>query len=238
MPYIEEAMGSGHVGPDGPFTARCRAWLEDELGCTRAFLTTSCTSALEVAALVADVGPGDEVIMPSFTFMSTANAFALRGATPVFVDIRPDTLNIDVSALAAAITSRTRAIVPVHYGRCGLRNGRDLRFGRRPWAGGHRRRRLRAARPLPDPAAGSIGALAAFSFDATKSVTSGKGGALIVNDSALVERAEIVHDGGTDRGKLMRGEVDEYRWLELGSSCRLSELGAAYLSPSSRPPGI
>jgi dTDP-4-amino-4,6-dideoxygalactose transaminase len=229
LPYVGEAIASGRVGGDGPFTVLGRAWLEDELGCERALLTTSCSSALEAAALVAGVGPGDEVIMPSFTFVSTANAFALRGATPVFVDVRPDTLNLDEGAVEDAVTSKTRAIVPVHYGgvACEMDAIGDVAASHgfaviedaaHALLGRYRGRSL-----------GSLGGLAALSFERAKNVTCGEGGALIVNDPAFVERAEVVRDGGTDRSKFMRGEIDTYTWLEVGSSCRLSDIAAAYL---------
>lgn len=229
LPYVREAIASGRVGADGPFTARCQAWLEGELGCGRALLTSSGTSALEAAALFADVGPGDEVIMPSFTHVSTANAFALRGATPVFVDIRADTLNLDESALEDAVTSRTRVIVPVHYAgvACEMDAVSDV-------ANRHGLLIVEDAAPAllaryRDRPLGSIGQLAAVSFDHAKNVTCGEGGALVVNAPAFLERAEALCDGGTNRGRLMRGEIDEYSWLEVGSCCRLSEIGAAHL---------
>jgi dTDP-4-amino-4,6-dideoxygalactose transaminase len=229
LPYVSETVASGCVGGDGPFTARCQAWLEDELGCARALLTTSGTAALETAALIAGIGPGDEVIMPSFTFVSTANAFALRGATPVFVDVQPDTLNLDPSRVHAAVTNRTKAIVPVHYAgvSCAMDAIRDIATGHGLVVIEDAAQALLAShrgRPL-----GSIGALAAFSFDREKNVTCGEGGALIVNDPSLLERAEIVRDGGTNRSRFRRGEIEEYSWLEVGSTSRLGELSAAHL---------
>jgi dTDP-4-amino-4,6-dideoxygalactose transaminase len=229
LSYIAEAHARGHLSGDGTFTGRCNAWLERRSGCRKALLTHSCTAALEMAAILADIGPGDEVIMPSYTFVSTANAFVLRGGVPVFVDIRPDTLNIDESRIAAAITSRTRAIVPVHYSgvACemdaimaiaaehGLLVIEDAAQGTMASYKG---------RPL-----GSIGHLGALSFHETKNITSGEGGALLVNDARLVERAEIVREKGTNRGQFFRGQVDKYTWVDIGSSYLPGEIIAAFL---------
>ena len=227
--YISEAVKAGQLAGNGMFTRRCQQWLEQTVGTNRAFLTHSCTAALEMAALLADVGPGDEVIMPSFTFVSTANAFVLRGATPVFVDIRPDTLNMDERLVERAITSRTRAIVPVHYAGVGCEMHPLLEIARR--------RNLLviedAAQALMatyhDRPLGSFGDLACVSFHETKNVISGEGGALLVNDARLAQRAEILWEKGTDRSRFFRGEVDKYRWVDLGSSFLPGELTAAFL---------
>ena len=227
--YVQQAIDAGHLSGNGPFDRRCGEWLEERIGCRRAFLTASGTSALEMAMLLAGVGPGDEVVMPSFTFVTAASSVALRGATPVFVDVRHDTLNIDEGAAADAVTERTRAIVPVHYagvacamdeiaalaGRHGLMLVEDA---------AHAITSTYRARPL-----GSFGQLACLSFHETKNVTCGEGGALLVNDGELVERAEIVQEKGTDRSRFFRGEVDRYRWVDLGSSFLASEINAAFL---------
>ena len=227
--YMREAIAAGRISGDGGFTRRCQALLERELGAPRVLLTTSCTHALEMCALLLDLAPGDEVIVPSFTFVSTVNAFALRGARPVFADVRPDTLNLDEALLPELIGPRTRAIVPVHYagvgcdmeailelaGRHGIAvvedNAHGL-FGKRDGA------RL-----------GTFGGLATLSFHETKNVTCGEGGALIVNDPRHLERAEIVWQKGTNRSQFFRGAVDQYSWVDLGSSYLPSDLLAAFL---------
>lgn len=229
LAYIGEAHALGHLAGDGPFTRKCQAWLEERVGCSRALLTHSGTAALEMAAILADIRAGDEIIMPSYTFVSTANAFVLRGGVPVFVDIRPDTKNLDEKKIAAAITARTRAIVPVHYagvscemdpimtiaGRHGLLVIEDAAHG---LLSSYRERPL-----------GSIGHLAALSFHETKNIISGEGGALLINDAQFIERAEIVREKGTDRSRFFRGEVDKYTWTDIGSSYLPSELVAAFL---------
>lgn len=227
--YIREAIDSSRLGGDGPFSKRCESWLEKTTGSARALLTHSCTAALEMAAILADVQPGDEVILPSFTFVSTANAFVLRGAIPVFVDVEPDTLNVDPEQVRNAVTPRTRAIVAMHYAGIACDMDALLEIGRSAgamiiedaaqalladWNG----------RPL-----GSIGAMGALSFHETKNVTSGEGGCLLINDPALIERAEIVREKGTNRSRFHRGEVDKYTWVDLGSSYLPSELTAAFL---------
>ena len=227
--YIAEAKFGNMLAGDGPFTKRCHEWLERKSGCDKALLTHSCTAALEMAALLLDIKPGDEVIMPSYTFVSTANAFVLRGGVPVFVDIREDTLNLDERLIEAAITPRTRAIVPVHYAgvacemdaimtlanRHGLKVVEDAAQG---MMASYKGRML-----------GSIGDLGAYSFHETKNVISGEGGALLVNDPALATRAEIIREKGTDRSRFFRGEVDKYTWQEVGSSFLPGELIAAFL---------
>ena len=227
--HIREAVTQGQLSGDGPFTQRCHEWLERELGCCKALLTHSCTGALEMAALLAGVGPGDEVIMPSFTFVSTANAFVLRGAVPVFVDIHRDTLNLDERLLPGAVTKRTRAIVPVHY--AGLACAMD---GIMEVAGRHRLLVVEDAaqallstykgRPL-----GTIGHLGCVSFHETKNIISGEGGALLVNDSRFAQRAEIIREKGTNRSNFLRGKVDKYTWVDVGSSYLPGELTAAFL---------
>jgi dTDP-4-amino-4,6-dideoxygalactose transaminase len=227
--YIAEAHFNGCLAGDGPFTKRCHGWLEERTGCNKVLLTHSCTAALEMAALLLDIQPGDEIIMPSYTFVSTANAFVLRSGVPVFVDIREDTLNLDERLIEAAITPRTRAIVPVHYAgvacemdaitaiaqRHGLKVVEDAAQG---VMASYRGRAL-----------GSIGDLGAYSFHETKNVISGEGGALLVNDPDLALRAEIIREKGTDRSRFFRGEVDKYTWQEVGSSFLPGELIAAFL---------
>jgi dTDP-4-amino-4,6-dideoxygalactose transaminase len=227
---IREAIAHSHLSGDGPFARYCHKVLEQRLGPARAFLTHSCTGALEMAALLADVQPGDEIIMPSFTFVSTANAFVLRGGVPVFVDIEPDTLTIDVDQIERAITPRTRAIVPVHYAGVGCRMdeisaiaaARSLLVIEDAAQGISSTYR---GRPL-----GSIGHLAALSFHETKNVIAGEGGALLVNDARFIERAEILREKGTDRARFFRGQVDKYTWQDIGSSFLPSELMAAFLA--------
>jgi dTDP-4-amino-4,6-dideoxygalactose transaminase len=227
--YIRQAVDSGHVSGDGPFTRKCQGLLERILGGSRALLTTSCTDALEMAALLLDVRPGDEVILPSFTFVSTGNAFALRGARCVFADVRRDTLNLDESQLEDLTTPRTKAIVAVHYAGVGCemsaigeiaeRHGIRLVEDNAQGLFGEYR-----GRPL-----GTFGALAALSFHETKNVSCGEGGALVINDPAFLGRAEILREKGTDRSRFFRGEVDKYTWIDLGSSFLPSDILAAFL---------
>lgn len=227
--YIADSHFKGRLAGDGPFTRRCHAWLEARTGCSRALLTHSCTAALEMSALLLDIQPGDEVIMPSYTFVSTANAFVLRGGVPVFVDIREDTLNIDEKLIESAITDRTRAIVPVHYAGVGCEMDTIISI-----AGKYRVKVVEDAAQgvmasYKGRALGNIGDLGAYSFHETKNVISGEGGALLVNESGLVERAEIIREKGTDRSKFFRGEIDKYTWQEVGSSFLPGELIAAFL---------
>ena len=227
--YIVAAKQGNKLAGDGPYTKRCHAWLEERTGCAKALLTHSCTAALEMSALLLDLQPGDEVIMPSYTFVSTANAFVLRGAVPVFVDIREDTLNIDEHLIEAAITPRTRAIVPVHYAGVGCEMDVIMNIARR-----HGLRVVEDAAQgvlarYKGRALGSFGDLGAYSFHETKNVISGEGGALLVNDPALALRAEIIREKGTDRSRFFRGEVDKYTWQEVGSSFLPGELIAAFL---------
>jgi dTDP-4-amino-4,6-dideoxygalactose transaminase len=226
---IREAIANGHLSGNGPFTRRCCAWLERQTGCAKALLTHSGTGALELAALLADVGPGDEVIVPSFTFVSTANAFVLRGAVPVFVDIRADTLNLDETLIEDAITPRTKAIVPVHYSGVGCEMDAVMEVAARHGAlviedASHSLTATYKGQPL-----GTIGELGILSFHETKNVHCGEGGALLIRDPAWAARAEIVHEKGTDRSRFIRGEVDKYTWVDVGSSYPPSEVNAAYL---------
>jgi dTDP-4-amino-4,6-dideoxygalactose transaminase len=227
--YISEAKSNNILAGDGPFTKRCHQRIEEKTGCAKALLTHSCTAALEMAALLLDIQPGDEVIMPSYTFVSTANAFVLRGGVPVFVDIREDTLNLDERLIETAITPRTRAIVPVHYAGVACEMDTILQIARR--------RNLRVVEDAAQGvmasykgrALGSIGDLGAYSFHETKNLISGEGGALLVNDPALALRAEVIREKGTDRSRFFRGEVDKYTWQEIGSSFLPGELIAAFL---------
>lgn len=227
--YIQQAIDAGHLSGRGPFDRRCTDWLEERTGSRRAFLTGSCTSALEMAVLLTGIGPGDEVIMPSFTFVSTANAVALAGGVPVFVDIRQDTLNLDESRVEAAISDKTKAILPVHYAGVGcdmapiseLADDHGLAVIEDAAQG------IMCAyrgRPL-----GSIGGLGCVSFHETKNVHCGEGGALLVNEESLVERAEVVQEKGTNRTQFFRGQVQKYTWVELGSSFLTSDINAAFL---------
>lgn len=229
LEYIREAHANQHLSGNGPFTKRCHAWLEQELGCHKALLTHSCTAALEMAALLADISPGDEVIMPSYTFVSTANAFALRGGVPVFVDIHPDTLNVDETRIEQAITARTKAIVPVHYAGTGCAMDAIMAIAEH-----HGLLVIEdAAQGLMsryrDMPLGTIGHLGALSFHETKNVISGEGGALLINDERFAARAEILWEKGTNRARFYRGQVDKYTWVDLGSSFLPSELVAAFL---------
>ncbi len=229
LEYINQAIANGHLSGDGEFTHRCQSWLEKQLGISKALLTHSCTAALEMAAILADIQPGDEVIMPSYTFVSTANAFVLRGGVPVFVDIRPDTLNLDESKIEAAITLRTKAIVPVHYAGVGCEMDKIMSIAEQynllvieDAAQGI------LARYRGEPL-GSIGHMATLSFHETKNIMSGEGGALLLNDPRLVERAEIIREKGTNRSQFFRGHVDKYTWVDVGSSYLPSDIIAAFL---------
>ncbi|WP_369160303.1 dTDP-4-amino-4,6-dideoxygalactose transaminase [Candidatus Thiodiazotropha sp. LNASS1] len=227
--FISQAHANGHLAGDGDFTSKCNAWIENRVGCEKALLTHSCTAALEMTAILADIQPGDEVIMPSYTFVSTANAFLLRGAIPVFVDIRADTLNIDENKIEDAITSKTKAIVPVHYAGVGCEMDVIMEIAQR-----HNLLVIEDAaqgimsnykgRPL-----GSIGHMATLSFHETKNIISGEGGALLVNAPELVERAEIVREKGTNRRQFFRGQVDKYSWVDIGSSFLPGEIISAFL---------
>ncbi len=227
--HIEEAHSNCRLAGDGPFTKRCHDWLQNTTGCYKALLTHSCTAALEMAAMLAGIQPGDEVIMPSYTFVSTANAFVLRGGVPVFVDIRPDTLNMDETRIEAAITPRTKAIVPVHYAGVGCEMDAIMDIA-------HRHNLLvieDAAQGIMSSyrgrALGSMGHMAALSFHETKNIISGEGGALLVNDERFAERAEVIREKGTNRSQFFRGQIDKYTWVDIGSSYLPSEIIAAFL---------
>jgi dTDP-4-amino-4,6-dideoxygalactose transaminase len=227
--HIAEAHFNGTLAGDGPFTKRCHHWLEQSTGTRKALLTHSCTAALEMAALLLDIAPGDEIIMPSYTFVSTANAFVLRGGVPVFVDIRADTLNLNESLIESAITPRTKAIVPVHYAGVACAMDEIISIASR-----HQLKVVEDAAQgvmatYRGRALGSIGDLGAFSFHETKNVISGEGGALLVNNAEFSLRAEIIREKGTDRSRFFRGEVDKYTWQEVGSSFLPGELTAAFL---------
>jgi dTDP-4-amino-4,6-dideoxygalactose transaminase len=227
--YIKEAIEYGHISGDGIFTKKCSELIESVFHVPKVLLTTSCTHALEMAALLLDIQPGDEIIVPSFTFVSTVNAFVLRGARPVFIDIRPDTLNMDESQLERLITPRTKAIVPVHYAGVGCEMDTILGIAERYGVplvednahglfGKYRKRYL-----------GTFGCLATQSFHETKNITCGEGGALIINDTQYIERAEIIREKGTNRSRFFRGQVDKYTWVDVGSSFLPSDILAAYL---------
>lgn len=229
LSYISQAISTGHSSGDGLFTKRCHALLEGELSAAKALLTTSCTHALEMAALLLDIQPGDEVIIPDFTFVSTINAFVLRGARPVFADIRPDTLNLDETQLERLISPRTKAIVPVHYAGVGCEMDAILEIANRHGIavvednahglfGKYKGRYL-----------GSFGCLATQSFHETKNFTCGEGGALLINDPQYIERAEIIREKGTNRSRFFRGQVDKYTWVDIGSSYLPSDILAAFL---------
>jgi dTDP-4-amino-4,6-dideoxygalactose transaminase len=229
LSYIAEAHMNGQLAGDGQFTKRCQTWLED-LGDTRkALLTHSCTAALEMAAILCDISPGDEVIMPSYTFVSTANAFVLRGAVPVFVDIRIDTLNIDETKIEAAITPRTKAIVPVHYAGVACEMDTIMEIAKRYDLYVVEDAAQACLSTYKGRQLGTIGDLGCFSFHETKNIISGEGGALMVNRPELVERAEIIREKGTNRSRYLRGEVDKYTWTDMGSSFLPGEVIAAFL---------
>jgi dTDP-4-amino-4,6-dideoxygalactose transaminase len=227
--YIAQAHKNGVLAGNGVFTQKCQAWFEQRMGVKKAFLTHSCTAALEMAAILADIRSGDEIIMPSYTFVSTANAFVLRGGVPVFVDIRPDTLNIDEKLIEKAITRKTKAIVPVHYAGVGCEMDSILKVARKYKLlviedAAHGVKATYKGREL-----GSIGDLGALSFHETKNIISGEGGALLVNNPKFIKRAEILWQKGTDRSSFLRGEVDKYTWRDIGSSFLPGELMAAFL---------
>jgi len=228
--YVLESMKSTHISGDGVFTKRCHSWFELKLGCTKALLTTSCTHALEMAAILIDIHEGDEVIIPSYTFVSTANAFVLRGAKVIFVDIRPDTMNMDETLIEAAISPNTKAIVPVHYGGVACEMDTIMSIANRYgiWVIEDAAQGMMSTykgRPL-----GTIGHLGVYSFHETKNITSGgEGGLLIINDERFQERAEIIREKGTNRSQFFRGMVDKYSWVDIGSSYLMNDMSAAFL---------
>lgn len=229
MDYIADAVGNHKICGDGPYTKKCNAWIEEQTKTAKALLTTSCTHATEMAALLCDIQPGDEVIMPSYTFVSTADAFVLRGANVVFVDIRPDTMNIDETKIEDAITEKTKAIVPVHYAGVACEMDTIMDIARR-----HNLKVIEDAAQgvmsfYKGHALGTIGDYGCFSFHETKNYSMGEGGALLIHDPAMIEEAEIVREKGTNRSKFFRGQIDKYTWVNAGSSYLPSELNAAYL---------
>jgi dTDP-4-amino-4,6-dideoxygalactose transaminase len=228
--YVLEAMRSNKISGDGYFSKKCHKWFEEKLKCKKAFLTTSCTHALEIAAMLIDIKPGDEVIMPSYTFVSTANAFVLRGAKIVFVDIRPDTMNIDETKIEQAITKKTKAIVPVHYAGVSCEMDTIMNIASRHNLFVVEDAAQGMMSSYKDKPLGTIGHLGAFSFHETKNYTSaGEGGLLIINDDRFLERAEIIREKGTNRSQFFRGMVDKYSWVDIGSSYLMNDLSAAYL---------
>jgi len=227
--YMAQAVLNGQISGDGPFTKKCNALLENELGIQKALLTTSCTHALELAALLLEIKPGDEVIVPSFTFVSTVNAFVLRGAHPVFIDIRPDTLNMDERQLERLITPRTRAILPVHYAGVGCEMGAILEIANQKNIGVVEDNAHGLFGKYKGKYLGTFGSLATQSFHETKNFTCGEGGALLINDARYIERAEILREKGTNRNRFFRGLVDKYTWVDIGSSYLPSDMLAGFL---------
>lgn len=227
--YIMEAIKAHKICGDGQFTKKCNAWIEEKTGVSKALLTTACSTALDMAAMLTEVGPGDEVILPSFTFVSTANAFVLRGAKLVFVDIRPDTQNIDEKLIEDAITDRTKVIAPVHYAGVGCEMDTIMDIAKR-----HNLLVVEDAAQgvmseYKGRALGAIGDYGCYSFHETKNYSMGEGGALLIKDEAKVDRAEIIREKGTDRSRFLRGQIDKYTWVDMGSSYLPSEMNAAYL---------
>lgn len=227
--YVRQAVENQKICGDGEFTKKANSWFENRTGTAKCLMTTSCTHATELAAILADIQPGDEIIMPSFTFVSTANAFVLRGGVPVFVDIRPDTMNIDETLIEAAITEKTRAIVPVHYAGVACEMDTIMDIARRHDLVVIEDAAQGVLASYKGQALGSIGDYGCYSFHETKNYSMGEGGALLIKDPANVERAEIIREKGTDRSKYYRGQVDKYRWQDFGSSYLPSELNVAYL---------
>jgi len=229
LEYMKQAIENGHISGDGPFTKKCHAFLENELGVQKALLTTSCTHALEMSAILLEIQPGDEVIIPDFTFVSTVNAFVLRGAKPVFLDIRPDTLNLDESQLEAVLTSKTKAIVPVHYAGVGSEMDIIMNIATRYHIAVVEDNAHGLFGKYKGKYLGTFGSMASQSFHETKNFSCGEGGALLINDPALVERAEIIREKGTNRSRFFRGQVDKYTWVDIGSSYLPSDILAAFL---------
>ena len=227
--YAAQAVEQGHISGDGLFTRKCQEYLEQALGNPKVLLTTSCTDALEMSALLLDIGPNDEVIVPSFTSVSTANAFALRGAHLVFVDVRPDTLNMDEALLERLITPRTKVIVPVHYAGVACEMGSILDIAKRHNVAIIEDNAQGLFAKYRGDYLGTFGSLAALSFHETKNFTCGEGGALLINDQQYVERAEIIREKGTNRSRFFRGQIDKYTWIDLGSSHLPSDMLAAFL---------
>ncbi|EPL6456860.1 MULTISPECIES: dTDP-4-amino-4,6-dideoxygalactose transaminase [Providencia] len=230
LEYMRQAMESGKLCGDGGFTKRCEEWMEKRFNCPKVQLTPSCTASLEMAAILIDIKPGDEVIMPSFTFVSTSNAFVLRGAKIVFVDIRPDTMNIDETKIEAAITERTRAIVPVHYAGVACEMDTIMNIAKKHDLFVIEDAAQGVMSTYKGKALGTIGHIGCYSFHETKNYSSGgEGGATLINDKDLISRAEVIREKGTNRSQFFRGQVDKYTWRDIGSSYLLSDLQAAYL---------
>jgi len=229
LKYIEQAVEKQKICGDGEFTKRCNKWIEEKTDTRKALLTTSCTHATELAALLAEIGPGDEVIMPSYTFVSTADAFVLRGATPVFVDIRPDTMNIDETLIEEAITEKTKAIVPVHYAGVACEMDRIMEIARKYNLIVIEDAAQGIMSTYKGKALGAIGDFGAYSFHETKNYSMGEGGALLIRDEKYIEEAEILREKGTNRSKFFRGQIDKYTWVNYGSSYLPSDMNAAYL---------
>jgi dTDP-4-amino-4,6-dideoxygalactose transaminase len=227
--YMTQAVANGHISGDGAFTKKCSALLEKELGVPKVLLTTSCTHALEMMALLLDIRPGDEVIIPSFTFVSTVNAFVLRGAKPVFADVRRDALNLDESRLEILITTRTKAIVPVHYAGVGCEMDAIMDIANRRGVPVVEDNAHGLFGKCKDRYLGTFGVMAAQSFHETKNFSCGEGGALLINDPRYIERAEIIREKGTNRSRFFRGQVDKYTWVDIGSSYLPSDILAAFL---------
>ncbi len=229
LDYIKVAVENQKICGDGEFTAKCNQWLEDKTGTKKALLTTSCTHATELAAILAEIQPGDEVIMPAYTFVSTADAFVLRGATAVFVDIRPDTMNMDENLIEAAITDKTKAIVPVHYAGVSCDMDKIMEIANKYHLAVIEDAAQGIMSTYKGRALGTIGDFGCFSFHETKNFSMGEGGALLIRDEKDVENAEIIREKGTNRAKFFRGQIDKYTWVEKGSSYLPSEMNAAYL---------
>ena len=227
--YIEQAVREGNLAGDGPFTKKCVAWMEEHFAANKVLLVHSCTAALEIAAILCDLQPGDEVIVPSYTFVSTVNAFVLRGAKPVFCDIRADTMNMDENKIEALITPRTKVIVPVHYAGVACEMDRIMELAAKYNLLVVEDAAQSLCSYYKGKALGTIGNLGCYSFHETKNFISGEGGALVINDRRFSERAEIIREKGTDRSKFFRGQVDNYTWVDIGSSYLASELTAAFL---------
>lgn len=229
MEYIAECVKNQKICGDGQFTFKCNEWIEEKTGTKKCLLTTSCTHATELAALLADIQPGDEVIMPSFTFVSTADAFVLRGAVPVFVDIRPDTMNIDETKIEAAITDKTKAIVPVHYAGVACEMDTIMDIAKRHNLFVIEDAAQGVMSTYKGKALGTFGEFGCFSFHETKNYSMGEGGALLIRDEEYIEQAEIIREKGTNRSKFYRGQIDKYTWVDFGSSYLPSDMNAAYL---------
>lgn len=229
LEYVKDAVETGRIAGDGKYTKLCSEWMEQKFHAKKVLLTTSCTAALEMSAILLDIQPGDEVIMPSYTFVSTANAFVLHGATPVFVDIRPDTMNIDETLIEAAITKKTKAIVVVHYAGVACEMDTIINIAKKYNIPVVEDAAQGVMTTYKGQALGTIGTFGCYSFHETKNYTMGEGGALVINDEKYIERAEIIREKGTNRSRFYRGEIDKYSWVDVGSSYLPSEFNVSYL---------